>query len=61
MIKAEWTNKDSLDLQPKEDLINRQDAIKCIRWGEGVTDTIQRIKELQSTEPNIIIPRKEER
>lgn len=58
MIKAEWTNKDSLDLQPtcnqvatKEgDNVNRADAIKCIKWGEGVTDAIRRIEELPSAD-----------
>ena len=36
VIKAEWTNKDSLDLQPTcnqlaTDLINRQDAIEAVK------------------------------
>ena len=58
MIKAEWTNKDSLDLQPtcnqlattEGDLINRADAINCIKWGEGVTDVIERIESLPSAD-----------
>ena len=58
MIKAEWTNKDSLDLQPTCNqlattegyLINRADAINCIKWGEGVTDVIGRIKALPSAD-----------
>ncbi len=59
MIKAEWTNKDSLDLQPtcnqlattEGELISREGAIECIRWGESVTDVIDRINALPSAEP----------
>ena len=62
IIKAEWTNKDSLDLQPdlqptcnqlattEGEFINRADAIKCIKWGEDVTDVIGRIKALPSAD-----------
>ena len=58
MIKAEWTNKDSLDLQQtcnklaitEGDLISRAGAIECIRWGESVTDVIDRINALPSAD-----------
>lgn len=32
------------------DLIIREDAIKCIKWGEDVTDVIGRIKSLPSAD-----------
>ena len=64
MIKAEWTNKDSLDLQQtcnklattEEDLISRADAVNCVGWGDSVTEVINRIKSLPSAEaePTVI-------
>ena len=36
--------------EPSGDLISREGAIKCIRWGDSVTDVIDRIKALPSAE-----------
>ena len=61
MIKAEWTNKDSLDLQPTcnqlaTDSISRQAAIDAFtyKWDGMVTSVFDVLKELPSAQPEII-------
>jgi len=37
-------------MSKSDDTISRQDAIECIRWGESVTDIIDRINALPSAD-----------
>lgn len=57
MIKAEWTNKDSLDLQPTcnnlaTDTISRQAALGLVSYDEDFT--YEEILKLPSAQPEII-------
>lgn len=42
--------------EPSGDLISRADAVKCVGWGDSVTEVINRIKSLPSAEvePTVI-------
>ena len=37
-------------MNKSDDTISRQDALNCIRWGEGVTDVVGRINALPSAD-----------
>ena len=51
---AAWLTelKNRREKESSEDTISRQDAIDCVRWGDSVTNVIDRVNALPSAEPH---------